>query len=86
MRRATAILQSLVRIIGPVLIILGVLFWTGNATTLINAVYNALLYGRMTPQMRTALTNALPAMTDNYQRTMTVLYLTATSGDYLIQH
>lgn len=58
----------------------------GNATALINAVDNALLYGRMTPAMRTALTNALPAMTDNYQRTLTVLYLTATSGDYLIQH
>ena len=58
----------------------------GNATTLINAVDNALLYGRMSPQMRTALTNAWPAMTDNYQRALTVLYLTATSGDYLIQH
>ncbi|HKQ04494.1 MAG TPA: DUF1800 family protein [Blastocatellia bacterium] len=58
----------------------------GNSTALINAVDNALLYGRMSPQMRTALINALPAMSDNNQRVMTVLYLTATSGDYLIQH
>jgi uncharacterized protein (DUF1800 family) len=58
----------------------------GNSTALINAVDNTLLYGRMSPQMRTALMNALPAMYDNNQRVMTVLYLTATSGDYLVQH
>jgi uncharacterized protein (DUF1800 family) len=58
----------------------------GNSTALINAVDNALLYGRMSSAMRTALTNALPAMYDNNQRVMTVLYLTATSGDYLVQH
>lgn len=57
-----------------------------NPTALINAADNALFYGRMSPQMRAALTNALPAMTDNYQRVFTVLYLTATSSDYLIQH
>lgn len=57
-----------------------------NPTALVNAVDNALLYGRMTPQMRTALVNAMPAMYDNNQRVMTVLYLTATSGDYLVQH
>jgi uncharacterized protein (DUF1800 family) len=58
----------------------------GNTTVLINAADNALLYGRMTPQMRAALMNALPAMIDNNQRVFTVLYLTATSGEYLIQH
>jgi uncharacterized protein (DUF1800 family) len=58
----------------------------GNATALINAADNALLYGRMSPQMRAALMNALPAMIDNNQRVFTVLYLTATSSDYLIQH
>jgi uncharacterized protein (DUF1800 family) len=58
----------------------------GNATALVNAADNALLYGRMSPQMRTALMSALPAMYDNNQRVMTVLYLTATSGDYLVQH
>ncbi|MEN3335431.1 MAG: hypothetical protein V7641_4796 [Blastocatellia bacterium] len=58
----------------------------GDSTALINAVDNTLLYGRMSPQMRTALMTALPAMYDNNQRVMTVLYLTAISGDYLIQH
>ncbi|HKP13301.1 MAG TPA: DUF1800 family protein [Blastocatellia bacterium] len=57
-----------------------------NPAALVNAVDNALLYGRMSPQMRTALVNAMPAMYDNNQRVMTVLYLTATSGDYLVQH
>ncbi|HST22826.1 MAG TPA: DUF1800 family protein [Blastocatellia bacterium] len=57
-----------------------------NPTALINAADNALLYGRMSPQMRTALMNALPAMIDNNQRVFTVLYLTATSSEYLIQH
>ncbi|HEX8032817.1 MAG TPA: hypothetical protein VF510_03175 [Ktedonobacterales bacterium] len=35
MKTVAAILQILVRIIGPILIILGVLFWTGNAEALI---------------------------------------------------
>lgn len=35
MKLAATILQSLVRVIGPVMIILGVLFWTDNATTLV---------------------------------------------------
>lgn len=35
MKTTATVLQILVRIIGPILIILGVLFWTGNATTLI---------------------------------------------------
>src|SRR2546429_216807 len=35
MKTAAAVLQILVRIIGPILIILGVLFWTGNADALI---------------------------------------------------
>jgi uncharacterized protein (DUF1800 family) len=58
----------------------------GNPQALINAADNALLYGRMSPEMRATLLNALPAMYDNYQRVLTVLYLTATSGDYLVQH
>ena len=58
----------------------------GNATALINMADSALLYGRMSPALRTALTNTLPAMPDNYARVFTVLYLTATSGEYLIQH
>jgi uncharacterized protein (DUF1800 family) len=57
-----------------------------NATALINMADNALLYGRMSPTLRTALMNVLPTMPDNYARVFTVLYLTATSGEYLIQH
>lgn len=58
----------------------------GNPVALVNAVDNALLHGRMSSQMRTALLDALPAMYDNNQRALTALYLTAISGDYLIQH
>jgi uncharacterized protein (DUF1800 family) len=58
----------------------------GNSTTLVNAVDNALLQGRMSSQMRTAIMNALPSQYDNSARALTALYLTAISGDYLIQH
>ncbi|HKV39144.1 MAG TPA: DUF1800 family protein [Blastocatellia bacterium] len=58
----------------------------GNPAALITAVDNTLLYGRMTPAMRTEILNAMPAAFDNNQRVMTALYLTVMSGDYLIQH
>src|SRR6185437_8243352 len=35
MKTTATVLQLLVRIIGPILIVLGVLFWTSNATNLI---------------------------------------------------
>lgn len=35
MKTTATVLQILVRIIGTILIVLGVVFWTGNATTLI---------------------------------------------------
>jgi hypothetical protein len=57
-----------------------------NSQALVNAVDNALLFGRMSPQLRTAILNALPAMYDNNQRVMTALYITVTSGEYLVQH
>ena len=57
----------------------------GNTTQLINAVDNALLYGRMSSSTRTAISNSLPAMSDNNQRVMSVIYLTATSGEHLVQ-
>jgi uncharacterized protein (DUF1800 family) len=56
-----------------------------NPVALVNAVDNALLFGRMSPSTRTALLNALPAMPDNNARTLTALYLTAMSGEYLVQ-
>ncbi len=57
-----------------------------NSAALVNAVDNALLQGRMSGPTRAALMSALPAMYDNNQRVLTALYLTAISGDYLIQH
>jgi hypothetical protein len=35
MKTATRVPQTLVRTIGPIMIVLGVLFWTGNATRLV---------------------------------------------------
>ncbi|MFN0083907.1 MAG: DUF1800 family protein [Blastocatellia bacterium] len=57
----------------------------GNPAALVNAVDNALLFGRMSPQTRASITNALPAMPDNNHRVLTALYLTAMSGDHLVQ-
>ncbi|MCU1263927.1 MAG: hypothetical protein JWM21_245 [Acidobacteria bacterium] len=58
----------------------------GNSTGLINAVDNALLYGRMSPATRNAIAAALPAQSDNNTRALAALYLTITSGEYLVQH
>ena len=57
----------------------------GNPATLVNAVDNALLFGRMSPATRAALLNALPAMPDNNARVLTAVYLTSMSGEYLVQ-
>ena len=57
----------------------------GNPATLVNAVDNALLFGRMSQSTRTALLNAIPTMPDNNARVLTALYLTSMSGEYLIQ-
>lgn len=57
----------------------------GNPATLVNAVDNALLFGRMSQSTRTALLNALPTMPDNNARVLTALYLTSMSGEYLVQ-
>lgn len=58
----------------------------GNPTALVNAVDNALLFGRMSAVTRQAILDALPAMYDNNQRALTALYLAAMSGEYLVQH
>jgi uncharacterized protein (DUF1800 family) len=57
-----------------------------NSATLVNAVDNALLFGRMSAQTRAAIIAALPTQYDNNQRALTALYLAAMSGEYLIQH
>ena len=57
----------------------------GNGATLVNAVDNALLFGRMTQSTRTAVLNALPSQYDSNARVLTALYLTSMSGECLIQ-
>ncbi|MBL8176418.1 MAG: DUF1800 family protein [Bryobacterales bacterium] len=58
----------------------------GDTAKLIDAVDQALLYGRMSAPMRSALTTAINASSDNASRVQTALYLTATSGEYLVMH
>jgi uncharacterized protein (DUF1800 family) len=58
----------------------------GNTQQLINAVDQALLYGRMPPQMRQSLANAIDAQPDDASRWQTALYLTALSGLYAVQY
>ena len=56
-----------------------------DVSALTAAIDNTLLYGRMLPETRAAMVAALPAMYDNNQRVLTALYLTFTSGEYLVQ-
>ncbi|MBX3280176.1 MAG: DUF1800 family protein [Acidobacteria bacterium] len=56
-----------------------------NHAGLVDAVDAALLHGRMPATTRTAILEALPQMPDNYQRVFTALYLTVTSGEFLVQ-
>lgn len=58
----------------------------GNTTQLIDAVDQALLYGRMPSQMRQSLATAIAAQSDNTSRVQTALYLTALSGFFAIQY
>jgi hypothetical protein len=57
-----------------------------NAVALLDAVDQNLLYGRMSPQMRTSLATALAAQQDNQNRMMTAVYLTLTSAQYAVQY
>jgi len=58
----------------------------GNIPQLIDAVDQALLYGRMPQPVRQSLANAIAAQQDNASRTQTALYLTALSGLYAVQY
>lgn len=53
---------------------------------LVEAVNQTLLYGRMPPAMKQALLNAAAPGYDAKTRIETVLYLTALSGQYAVQH
>jgi hypothetical protein len=58
----------------------------GDTTALINAIDQALLWGRMSSAMRQSLANAINAQPDATQRVQTALYLTLLSGQHAIQH
>jgi len=58
----------------------------GNTVALIDAVDQALLYGRMPVAMRQSLANAINAQGDNVSKARTALHLTALSGFYAIQY
>lgn len=58
----------------------------GNTVALIDAVDQALLYGRMPAAMRQSLANAINAQGDNRSRALTALYLTSLSGHYAVQY
>jgi hypothetical protein len=58
----------------------------GNLQQLIDAVDQALLYGRMPQNMRQSLATAISAQSDNTSRWQTALYLTALSGYYAVQY
>jgi hypothetical protein len=58
----------------------------GNTPQLIDAVDQALLYGRMPQNMRQSLANAIVAQSDNNSRAQIALYLTALSGLYAVQY
>ncbi len=57
----------------------------GNPTLLVNAVDQALLYGRMSTSTRDAIVNSMGAMPDLNARALSALYLTVTSGEALVQ-
>ncbi|MDT5059884.1 MAG: hypothetical protein QOH63_343 [Acidobacteriota bacterium] len=58
----------------------------GDQVQLVNAVDNALLFGRMLPSTRASIYKALQVSTDSRVRALTALYLCAMSGEYLVQH
>jgi uncharacterized protein (DUF1800 family) len=53
---------------------------------LVNAVDNMFLYGRMSQATRDSIYKALQASSDPRTRALTALYLTAMSGEFLVQH
>jgi hypothetical protein len=57
----------------------------GNHAALVDAVDRALLFGRMSPSTRAAILGSLPAMPDANARVLGALYLTLTSGEWLVQ-
>ncbi|WP_051670364.1 DUF1800 family protein [Bryobacter aggregatus] len=57
-----------------------------DANALIEQVNATLLYGRMPQSLKDSLATAIAAASDNNQRVITALYLTALSGYYTVQY
>jgi hypothetical protein len=55
-----------------------------DATALVNLVDATLLQGRMSALARAAIATALAASTDNRQRAITALYLTAITAEFAV--
>lgn len=58
----------------------------GNTISLIDAVDQAFLYGRMPDAMRQSLANAINAQGDNLSKARTAIYLTSLSGFYAVHY
>ncbi len=58
----------------------------GNTIALIDAVDQVLLYGRMPPEMRQSLANAINAQGDSLSKARTAIHLTTLSGFYGVQY
>jgi hypothetical protein len=58
----------------------------GDPYALVNLVDAHLAHGRMSPATRQAILASVTATTDNRQRAITALYLTAISADFAVQH
>ncbi len=58
----------------------------GNTIALIDACDQTLLYGRMPPQMRQSLADAINAQGDPLSKARTAVYLTSLSGYYAVQY
>jgi uncharacterized protein (DUF1800 family) len=57
----------------------------GNPSALVAAIDERLLFGRMLPSTRAAIVSALPSQPNTSARVLVALYLTFTSGEYLVQ-
>src|SRR5262249_29159817 len=58
----------------------------GNIPQLLDAVDQALFYGRMDPNIRLSLSKALLAAYDNTQRESAAVYLASLAGQYAVQY
>jgi hypothetical protein len=57
-----------------------------NTGQLLDAVDRVLFYGRMPASMRTSISHAVDASSDNASRVQAALYLAALSGQYAVQY